>query len=52
MLLLILLAILAVILFGLGFVVKWLFVIAVIAAVLFVIMLFLGGARGERSRAF
>lgn len=50
MLLLILLAILALVLFGLGFVVKWLFVIAVIAALLFVIMLFVGGARGGRTR--
>jgi hypothetical protein len=50
MLLLILLAILAVVLFGLGFVVKWLFIIAVIAALLFLIMLFLGGARGDRTR--
>lgn len=50
MLWLILLAILAVVLFGLGFVVKWLFIIAVVAAVLFLIMLFFGGARGDRTR--
>ena len=49
MLLLILLAVLAVVLFGLGFTLHWLFIIAVIAALLFVISLFLGGA-GGRSR--
>lgn len=49
MLLLILLAVLAIVLFGLGFTLHWLFIIAVIAALLFVISLFLGGA-GGRSR--
>ena len=49
MLLLILLAVLAIILFGLGFTLHWLFIIAVIAALLFVISLFLGGV-GGRSR--
>ena len=49
MLLLILLAVLAIVLFGLGFTLHWLFIIAVVAAVLFVISLFMGGARG-RSR--
>jgi cell division protein FtsW (lipid II flippase) len=43
MLLLILLAILAIILFGAGFVVKWLFILAAIAALLFLISLFAGG---------
>lgn len=41
----IVLAILALILFGVGFVVKWLFIAAAIAALLFVISLFMGGAR-------
>jgi hypothetical protein len=49
MALLVLLAILAVILFGVGFTVHWLFVIAVIVALLFVISLFMGGV-GGRSR--
>ncbi|MGZ4258311.1 MAG: hydrophobic protein [Gaiellaceae bacterium] len=49
MLLLILLALLALILFGVGFTVHWLFIIAVIVALLFVISWFLGAA-GGRSR--
>jgi hypothetical protein len=49
MILLVLLAILAIILFGVGFTIHWLFVLAVIAALLFVISLFMGGA-GGRSR--
>ncbi len=47
--LLILLAILAIILFGVGFTIHWLFILAVIAALLFVISLFMGGV-GGRSR--
>ena len=43
MLLLILLAILAIVLLGAGFVVKWLFILAAIAALLFLISLFTGG---------
>jgi hypothetical protein len=50
MLLLVLLAILAVIALGVGFVVHWLFIAAAVLAVLFVISLLLGG-RGGRSRA-
>jgi hypothetical protein len=49
MLLLILLALLAIILFGVGFTVHWLFIVAVVAALLFVISLFMGAA-GGRSR--
>ena len=49
MLLLILLAILAIILFGVGFTVHWLFILAIVAALLFVISFFLG-ASGGRSR--
>jgi hypothetical protein len=52
MLLLILLAVLAIVLFGLGFTLHWLFIIAVIAALLFVISLFLGGAGGRSRRAW
>ena len=47
MLLLILLAVLAIVLFGLGFTLHWLFIIAVIAALLFVIMFFMGAAGGR-----
>ena len=49
MLLLILLAILAIILFGVGFTVHWLFILAIIAALLFMISFFMSGA-GGRSR--
>jgi hypothetical protein len=43
MLLLILLAILALVLFGVGFVVHWLFIVAAIVALIWVISLFTGG---------
>jgi hypothetical protein len=49
MILLVLLAILAIILFGVGFTIHWLFILAVVAALLFVISLFMGGV-GGRSR--
>jgi hypothetical protein len=39
----IVLAILAIVLFGVGFVFKWLFIAAAIAALLFLISLFTGG---------
>jgi hypothetical protein len=48
-LLLILLALLAIILFGVGFTIHWLFVVAIIAALVFVISFFMG-ASGDRSR--
>jgi hypothetical protein len=48
-LLLVLLAILALVFIGLGFVVKWLFILAVIAALVFLISLFVGGTR-RRAR--
>jgi hypothetical protein len=48
-LLLLLLALLALILFGVGFTVHWLFIVAVIVALLFVISWFMGAA-GGRSR--
>jgi hypothetical protein len=44
MLLLVLLAILAIIAFGFGFTVHWLFVIAVVLALLWLISVFAGGA--------
>jgi len=51
-LLLILLALLAIILFGVGFTVHWLFILAIIAALLFVISFFVGGAGGRSRRAW
>ena len=47
MLALILLAILAIVLFGVGFTVHWLFIIAAIAAVIWLIAVFAGGAGGR-----
>jgi hypothetical protein len=41
--LLILLAILALVLFGVGFVVHWLFIVAVIVALIWLISMFTGG---------
>ena len=52
MLLLILLALLALILFGVGFTVHWLFIIAVIVALLFVISFFMGAAGGRTRGAW
>ena len=49
MLLLIFLALLAIVLFGVGFTVHWLFIVALIAALVFVISFFMGAA-GGRSR--
>ncbi len=49
MLLLIVLAALALIFFGIGFTIHWLFILAIIAALLFVISFFLGGARSRRA---
>jgi hypothetical protein len=48
--LVLLLAILAVVLFGVGFVVKWLFIAAVIVALLAVISFFMNRSRSGRSR--
>jgi hypothetical protein len=44
MLLLVLLALLAIVAFGVGFTVHWLFVIAVVLALVWIIGLFAGGA--------
>jgi len=49
MLLLILLAILAVIAFGLGFVVHWLFIVAVVLALIWLISMFTSGFGGRTS---
>lgn len=46
MLLLVLLALLAVIAFGFGFAVKWLFIVAAVLAVIFLISLVAGGRTG------
>jgi hypothetical protein len=43
MLLLVLLAVLALIAFGVGFVVHWLFIVAIVLAVIWLISLFTGG---------
>ena len=45
MLLLVLLALVAIVAFGVGFTVHWLFIVAVIAALLWVISAFLGRGR-------
>lgn len=47
MLLLVLLAILAIIAFGVGFTIHWLFIIAAVLALLFLISLFAGGIGGR-----
>ena len=49
MIVLILLALLAIVMFGVGFTVHWLFIVAVIAALLWLIAVFTGGI-GGRSR--
>jgi hypothetical protein len=48
---LILLALIAIVLFGVGFTVHWLFIIAAIAALLWLIAVFAGGV-GGRSRGY
>jgi len=47
-LLLVLLAVLAIIAFGVGFTIHWLFIAAVVLALLFLISLFAGGVGGRR----
>ena len=49
MLALILLALIAIVLFGVGFTIHWLFILAAIAALLWLIAVFTGGL-GGRSR--
>jgi hypothetical protein len=49
-LVLLLLAILAIVAFGAGFVIHWLFVIAVVLALVWVISLFRGGIGGRSRR--
>jgi hypothetical protein len=50
MLLLVVLAILAIIAFSAGFVIKWLFIVAAVLALVWLISLFSGGV-GRRGRA-
>jgi hypothetical protein len=50
MLLLVLLAILALVAFGVGFVVHWLFIVAIVLALIWVISLFTGGFGRSGSR--
>lgn len=50
--LLAILALIALVLFGVGFTVHWLFVVAVIFALLFLISLFAGGIGGRSRRAW
>ena len=52
LLILVVLALLAIIAFGVGFTVHWLFIVAVIAALIWLISLFLGGARGRTRGAW
>ena len=47
MLLLIVLAVLAIILFGVGFAIHWLFIVAVVLALLWLISMFTGGLGGR-----
>ena len=50
MLLLVLLAVLALVAFGVGFVVHWLFIVAIVLAVIWLISMFTGGfGRAGRS---
>jgi hypothetical protein len=49
MLLLVLLAVLALIAFGVGFVVHWLFIVAAVLALIWLISLFAGGLGGRRG---
>lgn len=52
MLLLVLLAVLAIILFGVGFTIHWLFIAAIIVALIWLISLFAGGIGGRRRGAW
>jgi hypothetical protein len=47
MLLLFVLAILALVAFGVGFTIHWLFIVAVVAALIWLVSVFLGGTGGR-----
>ena len=49
MLLLVILALLAIIAFGVGFTIHWLFIVAVVAALLWLISFFMGRTGGRRA---
>ena len=52
MLLLVLLALLAIVAFGVGFTIHWLFVVAVVLALVWLISFFMGTAGGRSRRAW
>jgi hypothetical protein len=52
MLLLVLLALLAIIAFGVGFTIHWLLVVAVVLALVWLIALFIGGIGGRRRTSW
>jgi hypothetical protein len=52
MILLVLLAVLALIAFGVGFTLHWLFIVAVVAALIWLVMFFAGTAGGRSRRAW
>ena len=52
MFLLVLLAVLAIVAFGAAFTIHWLFIVAIVASLLWVISALLGGVGGRRRGAF
>ncbi|HWE82933.1 MAG TPA: hypothetical protein VG265_14875 [Gaiellaceae bacterium] len=52
MILLVLLAIIALVAFGVAFTIHWLFIVAIVAALLWVISALLGGVGGRSRGAF
>lgn len=52
MILLIVLALLVIIAFGVGFAVHWLFIVAVVLALVWLISLFMGGVGGRSRRTW
>jgi hypothetical protein len=52
MLLLVVLAILAIVAFGVGFTIHWLFVVAAVLALIWLISLFAGGIGGRSRRSW
>jgi len=52
MILLVVLALLAIIAFGVGFTVHWLFIVAIVLALVWLISLFAGGVGGRTRRTW
>jgi hypothetical protein len=52
MILLVVLALLAIVAFGVGFTIHWLFVVAVVLALLWLIRFFMGSAGGRSRKAW